>query len=144
MQEQIQRHHSGRLTVHTLGNFGCYAPKSMSKVRATCCAPSACAPITHLVSKLSHVQTWRLSQTPSHLLTSLTLLWFMGKWQIHSSGGSGNGLSIHDWSLGCDMQARHRIHATNHLTTTYSSTAVRAKMTIIVVWRGIVVEGERH
>jgi hypothetical protein len=58
------------------------------------------------------------------------------KWQIHSSGGSRNGLSVHDWSLGRDAQARHRIHTTNHLTTTYSSTAVRAKMTIILSFEG--------
>jgi hypothetical protein len=58
------------------------------------------------------------------------------KWQMHSSGGSENGISIHDWSLGCDMEARHRIHATNHLTTTYSSTAVRAKTTIILSFEG--------
>jgi hypothetical protein len=58
------------------------------------------------------------------------------KWQMHSSGGSENGLSIHDWSLGCDMEARHWIHATNHLITTYLSTAVRAKTTIILSFEG--------
>ena len=87
MQEQVQRHHSeGRPTIHTLGNLGCYAPKSMSKVRATSCAPSAYAPITHLVSRLSHVQTWRLSQTPSHFVDQLDAVVVYEKWQIYSSG----------------------------------------------------------